>query len=173
MTDRSVAAATPPAGHPASADPGVSWIALRLHDASVAVARRFAEDVLSGHVRDGDHVHTVLLLVSEVVTNGLRAARALAGEGLAPPWREHDRPVRLGLAVTDRYVHLRVTDPDRRPITPETAPNPDPDSGWGLGIVDALSSARWVTYEAEGKTVHVLIPAPGVEPVTGDPVPAG
>ena len=149
-----------PAQH--AADPSAtgisvpSWISLRLHDASVAIARRFAEDVVSGHVRDADHAHTIVLIVSELVTNALRIA------GQTGPCAPRERPVKLGVLPTARYVHLQVTDPDRRPIAQAAAGPRASEGGWGLGIVDVLSAARWTTYGDATKTVHVVVPVPGV-----------
>jgi anti-sigma regulatory factor (Ser/Thr protein kinase) len=134
-----------------------SWISLRLHGASIAIARRFAGDVISGHVRDADHAHTIVLIVSELVTNALRIA------GQAGPCAPHERPVKLGVLPTALYVHLQVTDPDRRPIASTAACPPASEGGWGLGIVDMLSAVRWATYGEATKTIHVIVPAPGVD----------
>ncbi|GAA4605685.1 hypothetical protein GCM10023195_19930 [Actinoallomurus liliacearum] len=92
-------------------------------------------------------------------TNALRAARKLVEDGLIAAWTYPDRPVRIGVLATARWMRRSITDPDPRPIDPCAVPN----NGWGLGIVDALSAVRWTTYETDGKTMHVLIPAPGVE----------
>ena len=143
-----------------SASPGAfgrpDWLSLHVHDAAAPLARRFAEAIAVEHGADRD---TIGLVTSELVTNALRAARKLAEDGLAPAWTHPERPVRIGVLVTGRWTRLSVTDPDPRPIDPNAVPN----NGWGLGIVDALTSARWTTYAPESKTVHVLIPAPGVE----------
>ena len=135
-----------------SGQPGPSWIGLRVHAASVAIGRRFAHDVVCGHVT-ADHAYTIVLLVSELLTNALRRA-AEVGE-----WERFDRPVKLGVLATDRWVELSITDPDPNPIDPGA----QPENGYGLGIVDALAAARWPTFADDSKTVHVVIPAPDVQ----------
>ncbi|MEV0401731.1 ATP-binding protein [Actinoallomurus sp. NPDC050550] len=102
---------------------------------------------------------TIGLVTSELVTNAPRAARRLVDDGLVPAWTHPERPVRIGVLATTRWMRLSVTDPDPRPIDPQAVPN----NGWGLGIVDTLSAARWTTYDADSKTVHVIVPSPEVE----------
>lgn len=132
------------------------WLSLHVQDVSVPIARRFAEGIAAEHGADRC---TIGLVTNELVTNALRAARKLAEDGMVPPWTYPDRPVRIGVLAAPRWMRLSITDPDPRPIDPCVVPN----NGWGLGIVDTLSAARWTTYETDGKTVHVVIPAPGVE----------
>lgn len=132
--------------------PEPSWIGLRVHAASVAIGRRFARDVVCGHVT-AEHAYTIVLLVSELLTNALRRAAEVG------VWEHLDRPVKLGVLATDRWVELSITDPDPHPIDPAA----QPENGWGLGIVDTLSAARWPVYADDSKTVHVVIPAPDVE----------
>ncbi|GAA4620622.1 hypothetical protein GCM10023196_005320 [Actinoallomurus vinaceus] len=132
------------------------WLALHVHDASAPIARRFAEGIAIEHDADRD---TIGLVTSELVTNALRAARRLVDDGLVPAWTHLERPVRIGVLATTRWMRLSITDPDPRPIDPQAVPN----NGWGLGIVDVLSAARWTTYDAESKTVHVVVPAAGAE----------
>ncbi|WP_433175993.1 ATP-binding protein [Actinoallomurus sp. CA-150999] len=133
-----------------------SWISLRVHDASVAIARRFARDVIADHVTDADHAHSIVLVVSELVTNALRAASRLRS------WSHYDRPVQIGVLSTDQGVHLYVTDPDPRPISVAHAAEASAlrENGRGLGIVDAIAGQRWTTYGDDSKTIHVLIPHP-------------
>ncbi|MFL6056648.1 MAG: ATP-binding protein [Actinoallomurus sp.] len=135
---------------PASVRP--SWIALSVTRTSVAKARRFTAQVIEEHVTDPGHADDIVLVVSELVTNARRAASEVRR------WQSHHLPVRLGLLVTARYVHVYVTDPDPRPFEP----NPTPANGWGLGIVDTYAAARWISYTRVDKTVHALIAAPGV-----------
>ncbi|MCO5993238.1 ATP-binding protein [Actinoallomurus rhizosphaericola] len=157
---RHAAPAADPLGVLASAPAVVrpSWIALGVSRTSVAKARRFAAEVIRDHVTDPDHADSIVLVVSELVTNARRAATEVRR------WEPHDLPLRFGLLATDRYVHLYVTDPDPRPFQP----NPAPTNGWGLGIVDTYAAARWVTYTDTDKTVHVLITAPGVTLLPGE-----
>ena len=129
-----------------------SWIALSVSRTSVAKARRFAGDVIRDHVTDPGHADDIVLVVSELVTNGRRAATEVRRR------QPDDLPLRFGILATDRYVHVHVTDPDPRPIQA----NPAPANGWGLGIVDTYAVARWVGHTATDKTVHALIAAPGI-----------
>ncbi|MEV5752616.1 ATP-binding protein [Actinoallomurus sp. NPDC052308] len=143
--------------------PDGSWIALRAHSASVGIARRFTIDVVSDGDVCSDHVYNVAVVVSELVTNGLRAAADLVAEGLADQWRHHDRPVRLGVKVTRRWTQVSVVDPDPRPLRPVDPDNSLAEGGRGLHIVDVLSASCWVVYGREGKTIHAVLAAPGVE----------
>lgn len=135
-----------------SGRPDPSWIGLRVHAASVAIGRRFARDVVCGHVT-ADHAYTIVLLVSELLTNALRRAAEVR------VWDARDRPVKLGVLATDRWVVLAITDPDPAPIDPGARV----ENGYGLGIVDALAAARWPVYADDSKTMHVVIPAPEIE----------
>lgn len=140
----------PPPAIPGRPEP--SWLALRLDAASVAIGRRFARDAVSER-RDDEHTYTITLLVSELLTNALRAAAAVGR------WETYDRPVKLGVLSTERWVRLSVTDPDPNPIDPHARPQ----NGYGLGIVNSLAALPfWVTYAADGKTVHVAVAAPGI-----------
>ena len=140
-----------------------SWLALRVHGASVAAGRRFAEDVVSAQVADPDHAHTIVLVVSELLTNALRAARTMVADGLVAGWRHQDRPLRLGVTATGRWTHVRVADPDPRPFPEPRDGEPLAETGRGLPIVDALAVARWVRYRRDGKTVHAVVAAPGLK----------
>jgi hypothetical protein len=158
MTEPPAAVLTPPACRP-------SFIDLRPEPTAVALGRRFTCDVISGHVADDDHSHTVVLLASELITNAFRACEQLVLDGLFRPWRRHQRPIRLALTATDRYVHLAVTDPDPRPLEFPTATavaDEPAETGRGLGIVDVLAAGLWVSYGRYDKTVHVVVGAPGV-----------
>lgn len=68
----------------------------------------------------------------------------------------------------ERYAHIQVTDPDRGPIASTMTGRRPGEGGWGLGIVDGLSAARWTTYGDDAKTVHVIVPAPGIEPTSAE-----
>lgn len=151
---RHAASAVDPLGAltPAPAVVRPSWIALSVSRTSVARARAFAAEVVRDHVADSDHADSIVLVVSELVTNARRAATEVRR------WEPHDLPLKFGLLATGRWVHLYVTDPDPRPLEV----NPAPANGWGLGIVDTYALARWVTYTGTDKTVHALITAPGV-----------
>lgn len=106
----------------------------------MALARRFARDITSGH--PGDH-HDDILVVSELVTNAIRAARTLRA------WRPKDLPVRLGICATDRLTRIIVEDPD--PVMRE--PRSGDECGRGLIIVAALAEHLWIDEVIGGKVV--------------------
>ncbi|MCO6006020.1 ATP-binding protein [Actinoallomurus purpureus] len=125
----------------------------------VAKARSFASTAVFGYPFDA---YEVALIVSELVTNAIRTATALR------TWPDDTYPIGIELLATTRYVHLAVTDPDHRPM-----PAPDQggllaEHGRGLTIVDQHAADRWVTYAEHGKTVHVVIPSPGITLTTAE-----
>ncbi|MEV0401823.1 ATP-binding protein [Actinoallomurus sp. NPDC050550] len=58
---------------------------------------------------------------------------------------------------------MSVVDPDPRPLRPVDPNDALAESGRGLHIVDVLSALCWVAYDREGKTIHAVLAAPGVE----------
>ena len=109
---------------------------LRPEPQAVAAARRFVNKTLTQWGHPG-HVDPACLLVSEILTNAVRHARAPIGLRLHHTARE------ITAEITDDSTHL----PHRR------LPGPDDESGRGLMLVDALAS-EWGTRPAEtGKTV--------------------
>jgi anti-sigma regulatory factor (Ser/Thr protein kinase) len=144
---------------------GPRWLKLRIGPWTVKQARQFAAYVLDGAgVEDREYIDDVALVVSELVTNGLHVAGKLG------PWPYYATPVHVGVAVRPRWTHIYVVDPD--PALPAPAPTPNEDdllneSGRGLTIVGELAGMPpWIVQGRYGKTVHVVICAPGVEPVT-------
>jgi anti-sigma regulatory factor (Ser/Thr protein kinase) len=140
----------------------LSWIALRAEPAAVARGRRFAGEVVSGHTLDGDHTYSIRLLVSELLTNAVNAARAL-GEWPPDAW-----PLRLEMVACNRWTYIAVTDPDYRPLPASDEGGQLAEHGRGLSIVDHLAAARWVIYSGRSKTVHVVVAAPDVELTPGE-----
>lgn len=136
--------------------PRPSWIALKISSTSARTARQFAADVIGGHVEDPDHAHSIVLIVSELVTNARNAAARLK------KWAPRALPLRFGIRATDRWTYMYVQDPDHRPLPASDKGGQLAENGRGLGIVDHLADARWVTYAEHSKTVHVVIAAPGV-----------
>lgn len=130
---------------PAAARPALRMTAadLAADPAAVAVACRCARAALAGRglaaITD-----TCEVIVSELVTNAIRAAADLPGPGGT---RRH---VRLRVTALDPGPGARVEvwDPSTDAPVPAT-PGPDSDSGRGLLIVAALS-ARWGWQPAEG-----------------------
>lgn len=104
---------------------------------SVPLGRSWAEGWLAGsavprHLRD-----TVLLVVSELVTNAVR---------------QGDGPVRVALDAGDEALLIEVFDSGHRlPMLSESAP--DSTSGRGLHLIDMVCDGWGVREELDGKTV--------------------
>jgi anti-sigma regulatory factor (Ser/Thr protein kinase) len=92
-----------------------------------------------------EHGETAELIVSELVTNALRASR-----GLASP------VVRLRLVSDGNSILIQVWDArDEMPVRSDA--DPDAESGRGLMIVDALAE-KWDCYPLDGgKVVWALV----------------
>jgi anti-sigma regulatory factor (Ser/Thr protein kinase) len=137
------------ARQPAMAWPVVSYLELaalvtavpcfRLHSRAIAFEwglTQLAEDIE--------------LIVSELVTNAILAARRADYGGLAAP------VVRLWLASDRRGILIRVWDGSRQMPARQDA-GPDDDSGRGLMLVECLAS-QWGAYRAEdGKVVWAMV----------------
>jgi two-component sensor histidine kinase len=104
----------------------------------VRAARRLVADVLAEAHYPGD-ADTVLLLVSEVVTNAVRHAAT---------------PFELTINVSGPEVMVAVIDHDRIHRPQVRNPRPQDTSGRGLRIVDELASS-WGTelVDADAKRV--------------------
>jgi hypothetical protein len=101
---------------------------------------------------------TAELIVSELVTNAVRASAGLTGSRRAGRWVPGTPPVRLWLASDRRRVLIRVWDASDRHPAPQH-PGPEAESGRGLLLVESLS-AEWGSYPPErsgGKVVWALI----------------
>jgi Histidine kinase-like ATPase domain len=107
---------------------------------------------------------TVELIVSELVTNAVRASRDAARGG--PAWEEGLAYIRLRLASDKRQVLVDVW--DRNPQRPvRAAVDSEAESGRGLFLVEVISE-RWGFYfpaeepsaedtPAQGKVVWALV----------------
>jgi hypothetical protein len=100
----------------------------------------------------------VELVVSELVTNGVRASAGLVGTRFGSQWIPGTPPVRLWLDSDFRQVLVQVWDsnhelPCRRDSDPES------DGGRGLLLVETLS-IEWGVYRPEscsGKVVWAVL----------------
>jgi len=110
---------------------------------------------------DGDRLHELRLLVTELVTNSVRHA------GLGPAdW------IGFEVAVTSDRTRIEVTDRGHGfdDASARTAPESDastddpvlaaPGSGWGLHLVEQLSD-RWGVSRQGGTRVWFEVDAPG------------
>ena len=117
--------------------------------ASVAVARqRLTADLDAAgilHAAVGDAV----LVVSELLSNAIRHARALPGANLQVAW-----------AVANGSVELAVSD-GGAPTRPHIAhASVSSLGGRGLDIVEYLARTWGVRADAQGLTVWAVLPAP-------------
>lgn len=151
MTDPQAATLTPPTGHPIIARP--SHLFLRDRPDAIHRTRAFAGAAVFGLSYAVDEIE---LIAVELVTNAIRATRLLG------PIPEDLWPIGVEIAATARYVHVAVSDLDHRPIGGTDRGGQLAETGRGLGIVDYVAATRWVHYREHGKTVHVVVAAPGV-----------
>jgi anti-sigma regulatory factor (Ser/Thr protein kinase) len=103
---------------------------------------------------------SVELIVSELLTNAIRASVNYAQSHEVSPRLPSVTPVCLRLASDRQRVLIEVWDSDPRPPRCIT-PDPDAENGRGLFLVEILSS-RWNWYFPEGwngKVVWAEIPA--------------
>lgn len=100
-------------------------------------------------------------VVSELVTNAVRASRGLVGSRFGGRWSAGVPPVRLWLLSDYRTVLVQVWDGNNRmPVARE--PDPESENGRGLWLVAALS-ADWGSFQpghASGKVVWASVARP-------------
>jgi serine phosphatase RsbU (regulator of sigma subunit)/anti-sigma regulatory factor (Ser/Thr protein kinase) len=117
-------------------------------------ARSFTRDALRAWGLPDEVVDDAVLLVSELVANGVQHAGT-----------ELEVHVRLAAGASPG-VEVQVTDqhPARAlPATATPAGNTDSERGRGLLLPSALASEWGVTYTAAAKTVWFRLPVPGRE----------
>jgi anti-sigma regulatory factor (Ser/Thr protein kinase) len=138
-----------PAQQPASSRQRLTHLELAALPSAVACARLHAKAIaLEWGLRA--LAENIELIVSELVTNSIRAAERPHGAGLPVAI------VRLWLSYDLHGVMIRVWDStSQMPIRQD--PGPDEESGRGLLLVEHLSS-EWGAYrEGEGKVVWALV----------------
>jgi hypothetical protein len=98
------------------------------------------------------------LIVSELVTNGIRASEGLNGSRYGGHWTPGAPPLRLCLHGQQRQIAIQVWDAnDRLPI--QQVKDLDAEGGRGLVLVECLSEA-WGAYKAKassGKVVWAVV----------------
>jgi anti-sigma regulatory factor (Ser/Thr protein kinase) len=124
-----------------------------------ALARRVLRCELEGVV-DPELLDRAILLLSELVTNSVRHAGLGPGEG-----------IEVSISATGRGLHVEVTEPgagfDVEEI-PERGAGRE-TGGWGLYLVDRLSSAWGVSGGAETRVWFEVVGGPdGGAPGGGD-----
>lgn len=101
------------------------------------------------------------LVVSELVTNGIRASRGLVGSRFGGRWSAGRPPVRLWLQSDYRTVLVQVWDGNNR-MPARQEPDPESEVGRGLCLVEAVSE-DWGAFHpphASGKVVWALVAKP-------------
>ena len=105
-----------------------------------------------------DLVFDAALIVSELVTNGVRASGDLSGGRYRGRWAPGRPPVRLWLHGRQRSIAIQVWDASNQLPAPQPA-DPGAESGRGLLLVESLSEA-WGSYrppESSGKVVWAVL----------------
>jgi anti-sigma regulatory factor (Ser/Thr protein kinase) len=145
-----------PAAHLALTDwPFQTHLELGALPNAVPCARLHTRQVLwEWKYEDLDLAESAELIVSELVTNGVRASAGLTGSGYAGRWTPGVPPLRLWLHGDRQRVGVQVWDGnDQVPIRQPT--DPGAESGRGLLLVEALSSA-WGSYRPQYSTGKVV-----------------
>ncbi|MFC6079975.1 prolyl aminopeptidase [Sphaerisporangium aureirubrum] len=125
------------------------------HPASAAEARHHVRATLTAwHLQA--LIDTTELIVSELVTNAIRAADG------------SPHPVRLGLALQPPHLLIEVSDPDPTPPAPRTPALTD-EGGRGLLLVAALAAAWGHHATTTGKTIWCTLPTPASQDKTDGP----
>jgi len=143
------AVAYKPVWQPATAWPLISHLELPALPAAVRDTRKHARSVALefGLSAIAD---TTELVVSEIVTNAVRATSDLRGSSLTTP------VIRLWLASDLCSILIRVWDASSQMPTRQDA-RPDDESGRGLMLVECLAS-EWGAYQEKyGKVVWVIV----------------
>ncbi len=126
--------------------------------ASAALARRRVVSDLSGHHVEQTALEDIALVVSELVSNAVRHARAVPGAG-----------VNIGWECAEDAVQLRVTDGGSRNAAPHVRhAGPSDTTGRGLAVVRTLAQEWGVEQGADGTTVWARIVTPCEPPQTVD-----
>jgi len=137
--------------------PLLSHIDLRALPTSASSARLVTKSTLHGW-RLGGLAETAELLVSEIVTNAVRASTP--GGHRQPETGQAARPplLRLWLTSDGRSVLIQVWDSDHHHHPVRKDPGPDAEAGRGLVLIETLST-QWGWYamdEQGGKIVWAV-----------------
>ena len=122
--------------------------------AAPATARAAVTTWLARHSRDAVLIEIALLLVSELVTNSVRHAGLAAGASL-----------RLNASLDATTLRLELRDDGTGGTVERRTPKRSEDTGgYGLDLVERLSSGWGVDRDADGTTVWLELPIPFDEP---------
>jgi len=129
--------------------PLLSHIELRALPASAGSARLVTKSVLHGW-RLGGLAETAELLVSEIVTNAVRASAPIVHQQRETGQAPRAQPLRFWLTSDQHSVLIQVWDSDHhRPVLKD--PAPDAEGGRGLVLIETLSTQwGWYTPDEQG-----------------------
>ncbi len=154
----------PPEGDPAalalSEWPFQSYLELGALPSAVPCARLHARQVLWEWGLQG-HTDPAELVVSELVTNGVRASRGVLGSRFGGRWSAGTPPVRLWLQSDHRTVLVQVWDGNNRMPTRQEL-DPESEGGRGLWLLEAISE-DWGAFRPEhasGKVAWAALAKP-------------
>lgn len=97
---------------------------------------------------------TAELVVSELVTNGVRASADLIGSRFEGRWAAGIPPVRLWLQSDSRTVLIQVWDGNDR-LPESRVPDDTAEGGRGLAVIEALCS-DWGAFRPEQSSGKVI-----------------
>ena len=133
--------------------PFQSYLELGALPSAVPCARLHTKQVL-WEWRLQTLIDAVELIVSELVTNGLRASEGLTGSRYAGHWAPGAPPLRLWLHAHQQRIAIQVWDGnDRLPV--QQVADLDAESGRGLLLVETLSET-WGSYKLQGSSGKVI-----------------
>jgi anti-sigma regulatory factor (Ser/Thr protein kinase) len=138
-----------PAQRQAETWPLISHLDLAALPTAVSCARRHAKAVVLEYGLP-TLADTIELIVSEIVTNAVRATSFFRDDSLATP------VVRLWMASDLHCVLIRVWDASSQMPARQDA-RPEDESGRGLMLVDCLASEWGVYRKQNGKVVWVIV----------------
>jgi Histidine kinase-like ATPase domain len=101
----------------------------------------------------------VELVVSELVTNGVRASAALTHSRFEGRWAAGVPPVRLWLQSNSRKVLIKVWDGSDR-LPESRMPDCEAEGGRGLAVIEALCSdcGLFRPEQSSGKVIWAVVP---------------
>jgi anti-sigma regulatory factor (Ser/Thr protein kinase) len=136
--------------------PLLSHIELRALPGSVRIARLHAKTILRRWCL-GSLADTAELVVSEIITNAVRASTPIAHQPPEAGQAPGGQLLRFWLTSDQRSVLIQVWDSDRhRPVRKNVGP--DAEAGRGLLLIETLST-QWGWYAPEeqgGKVVWAV-----------------
>ena len=133
--------------------PLLSHIELRALPASPRSARLVTKSVLHGWCLGG-LAETAELLVSEIVTNAVRASTPVAPQQRETGQAPRAQRMRLWLTSDRHSVLIQVWDVDHHhPVRQDVGP--DAEAGRGLLLIEALST-QWGFYVPDGRDGKIV-----------------